>query len=247
MFLAPLALALLAFDHAHALWTEVLGAHVRGDGVDYKSLKDDRSKLDRYLASLEAVMPEEFAAWKREQQYAFWIDAYNAYAVKRVVDAYPIASFRDVAKDAFDEEFIPLGRLFPEAADRKLSLNDVANRILRPKFKDARVHAALHAPARGAPRLAARAFVAERLDDQLDAQVGRWLEDPARNRFDAKSQTLSLSKVFEWNKGDFVRDAGSVQAWIAARAPESERKWLASAQEPKLEYLEYSWKLDEAK
>jgi hypothetical protein len=250
MLLVAAAIALSAFDHSHALWTEVVEAHACADGVDYKKLKDDRAKLDAYLASLETVMPEEFAAWKREQQCAFWIDAYNAYALRRVVDAYPLASVHDIGdgtKDVFDEEFIPLGGLFPEAADRKLSLNDVANKILRPKFKDARVLAALHAPARGAPRLARRAFVAEHLDDQLDAQVADWLADPERNRFDEKTGTIRVSKIFDWNKGDFVRDAGSVQAWITARAPASERKWLASAKELKVEFIDYSWKLDEAR
>jgi hypothetical protein len=247
MFFAALAL-LAGFDQSHARWTDVLAAHVHGDGIEYKAIQSDRAGLDAYLASLETVMPEEFASWSRAQQFAFWIDAYNAFTVKRVVDAYPIASIQDLGdatKKVWDQEFIPLGRLFPEAGGNDLSLNDLENKILRPKFKDARVHAAIHCASRGCPPLLARAFVADKLDAELDEQVARWLDDPARNRFDPKAKKIVVSKVFDWFKDDFVRDAGSVQAWIAARAPEKERAWLASANDVAIEFQDYSWKLDD--
>jgi hypothetical protein len=252
MLFAALALAVVAprleFDHAHARWTEVLAAHVHGEAVDYKSLKEERGALDAYLGSLESVQPEEFASWSRAQRFAFWIDAYNAYTMKRVVDAYPMASIQDLDDEkgkVWDQEFIPLGKLFPEAGEKKLSLNDVENKILRPKFKDARVHAAINCASRGCPPLSAKAFVAEKLDDQLDEQVARWLADPARNRFDEKTGKVVVSKIFDWFKDDFVRDAGSVQAWLAARAPEADRSWLASTKDLELEFQDYSWKLND--
>lgn len=239
-----------AFDHTHALWTEVLGAHLRGEDVDYGKLRADHAKLDRYLASLEAVQPEEFAAWKREEQYAFWIDAYNAYTIRHVLDVYPIASPKDVGgegrKSFWDQEFIPLGKLFPEAGDRKLSLNDLENRILRPKFKDARVHAVLNCASRGCPPLLAEAFVAERIEEQLDLRVEKWLADPARNRYDRDEKRLRVSRIFDWYEDDFVRDGDSVQAWIGARAPRAEREWITATPNLAVEFLEYSWKLNDA-
>lgn len=240
-----------AFDHSHALWTEVLTAHVRGDGVEYEKLKANRAKLDLYLASLETVMPEEFAGWKREQRYAFWINAYNAYTIRRVVDAYPVASVQDLAdedkKSFWDQEFVPLGRLFAEAGDRKLTLNDLENKILRPNFKDARVHAALNCASRGCPPLQDEAFVADRLEKQLDARVTEWLADRSRIRYDRDERRLRVSRIFEWYRGDFVRDGGSLQGWIGPRAPASERAWIAAAEDLKIEYLDYSWKLNDAK
>jgi hypothetical protein len=246
-----LALALLVsvdFDHTHARWTDVLAAHVHGEGVDYKALKEDRAGLDAYLGSLESVMPEEFASWSRAQKFAFWIDAYNAYTVKRVVDAYPIESIQDLGdgkEKVWDQAFIPLGRLFPDAGEAKLSLNDVENKILRPKFKDARVHAAINCASRGCPPILAKAFVASRLDEELDEQVARWLADPSRNRFDEKAGKVVVSRVFDWFKDDFARDAGSVRAWLAARAPEPARTWLASAKDVAIEFQDYSWKLND--
>jgi len=238
------------FDHEHARWTEILSEHVRGEGFDYGKLKEDPAGLEAYLGSLGAVMPEEFAAWKREQQFAFWIDAYNAYTVKLVVDAYPIESIQDLGrstKAVWEKEFIPLGRLFGEAGDRKLSLDDIEHKILRPRFKDARVHAAINCASRGCPPLRPRAYVAERLDDQLDEQVAAWLADPERNRFDEKENKVVVSKLFDWFKDDFVRDGGSVQAWIAARAPVSERAWLSAAKDLEIGFADHSWKLNDAK
>ena len=251
MTLVPLALLVglhAGFDQSHARWTDVLAANVHGESVDYKAIKEDRAGLDAYLASLESVMPEEFASWSRAQQFAFWIDAYNAFAVKRVVDAYPIASIQDLddgTTKVWDQAVVPLGKLFPDAGGNDLSLNDIQNRILRPKFKDARVLAALHRASRSSPPLLAKAYVAERLDEQLDAQVASWLDDSARNRFDAKANKVVVSKVFDWFHDDFVRDAGSVRAWLAAHAPVQEREWLGSAKDVAVEFQPYSWKLDD--
>jgi len=251
MFLAALAVLAVShagFDQSHARWTEVLAANVHGESVDYKAIQSDRTAFDAYLASLESVMPEEFASWSRAQQFAFWIDAYNAFTVKRVVDAYPIASIQDLddgTTKVWDQAVVPLGKLFPDAGGDDLSLNDIQNRILRPKFKDARVHAAIHRASRSSPPLLAKAYVADRLDEQLDAQVASWLANPSLNGFDAKADKVVVSKVFDWFQDDFVRDAGSVRAWIAARAPEKERDWLASAKDVAIEFQAYSWKLDD--
>lgn len=244
------AFATAEFDQSHSAWTKVLDAHVRGGAFDYAKLKEHPRPLEEYLGSLEAVMPEEFASWKRTQQMAFWIDAYNAYAVKRVVDAYPIESIKELdegSKTVWQQEFVPLGKLWPEAGDRALSLDEIGNKILRPQFKDARVHAALNGAARGCPPILGEAFVGEDVEKQLDAQVARWLADTSRNRYDMKANKLQLSKIFEWSSEDFVREAGSVRAWVAARAPEAMREWIEHTEKLEIEYLDFSWKLNDAK
>lgn len=239
-----------AFDQAHSLWADVLRTHVQGDRFDYKELKADRARLDAYVKSLERVTPADLEAFSRAEQFAFWINAYNAYTVLRVVDAYPIDSVKDLGDDkvsVWDQKFIPLAPLFPESKGEKLTLNDIEHKILRPKFKDARVHAAVNCASEGCPPLAKEAFTAARLDEQLDRQVKAWLAAPARNKFDKSAGKLEVSKVFDWFKEDFVRDAGSVQAWIAKYAPESERGWLAEAKSPKIEFQDYSWKLNDVR
>jgi hypothetical protein len=96
---------------------------------------------------------------------------------------------REGRRPAFwDQEFVPLGKLFPEAGDRKLSLNDVENRILRPKFKDARVHAALCCGARGSPPLP-RGLRRREARAAARRRVASWLARSGRNRYDAKTET----------------------------------------------------------
>jgi hypothetical protein len=252
--LAPAARATAqekGFDHSHAALTELLRAHVAGDRVDYKALLEQRAALKAYLKRLEAVSPEELTGFSRDQQHAYWINAYNAYTLAKVLSRYPIESIKDLGSlvtSVWDQRWIPLEAHHPKGArgkGEKLSLNDIEHEILRPRYKDARVHAAINCASQGCPPLADEAYVAERLDEQLTRAARAWLADPARNRYDRAKGTLHLSKVFDWFKEDFVRDAGSVQAWVARYAPAAEAEWIAKAEKPKIEHLDYSWKLND--
>lgn len=238
-----------AFDHDYAAWSAFLRAHVRGDRFDYGAAKKERKALDAFVASLESVDASTFERWEKAQRYAFWINAYNAYTVRRVVDSYPIASIKDLGDDkvsVWDRDLIPLGALAPDLKKPKLSLNDVENLILRPRFEDARVHAAINCASIGCPPLRPEAFTAAKLDAQLDEQVKAWLGDPTRNRIDAAAQKLELSKVFEWFKADFEREAGSAQAWIARYRPD-DAKWLGTKKKLDVTFLEYDWALNAPK
>ncbi len=237
------------FDHSHALWTEILSEHVDGDRVDYAKLKQDHATLDRYLAALHAVKPDELASWTRDQQYAFWINAYNAHCVALVVSKHPVESIKDIGglfSSVFEKEFIDMPALHPLRKAKKLSLDDIEHEILRPKFKDSRTHAAVNCASLSCPPLRPEAFVAERLDEQLDEQVKRWLADPARNEFDETNSRIRVSKIFDWYEEDFVRDGGSIVGWIAKHAPEREAAWLKDAK-VRVEFLDYSWKLNDRK
>lgn len=234
------------FDHDHALLTEVLAKHVRGDRVDYAALKKDRATLGRYLATLAAVTPERVEGWTKPQRFAFWINVYNAYTLDLVLDDYPVDSIKDIGSlftSVWDQRFIPLAGFDPGGKDRELSLNDVEHEIMRERFEDARLHAAVNCASISCPPLRAEAFVAARLDEQLDAQVRDWLADPTRNRLDAKREELKLSKIFDWYAEDFERDAGSVQAWVARFAPEPEAAWIDD--DTKVRYLDYDWSLND--
>lgn len=238
-----------SFDHAHALWTEVLTKYVAGDRVDYAALKKDRAVLDRYLSQLHAVKPDQLASWTRQQQLAFWINAYNAHCVSLVVSEYPVDSIKDIGglfSPVWKKAFIDMPALHPSGKPGRLSLDDIEHKILRPTFKDARVHAGVNCASASCPALRPEAFVAERLDQQLDEQVRKWLADPTRNKFDKAKARAEVSALFDWFEEDFVRDAGSVVAWIAKYAPEAESSWLKSSKVT-VKYLDYSWKLNDVK
>jgi hypothetical protein len=222
---------------------------VRPGGFDYAGLKRDRSVLDAYLAQLERVGPADLATWSADERFAFWVNVYNAYAVALIVDHYPVASIRDV-RDLGDavwkEPLVPLDGLRPDGQPGALSLNDVEHGILRERFQDARVHAAVNCASESCPPLRAEAFRADRLDEQLDEQVRRWLSDPARNRLRADARVLEVSKIFEWFEGDFEREAGSVPAWIARHVPADQAAWVGASPAPEVRYLDYSWRLNDA-
>lgn len=254
--LVPLALSQpkagpppVEFDPTHALWTEVLQAHVAEGRFDYAGLKKDRSKLDTYLMQLRSLSPEQLAKLKRADRYAFWINVYNAYTISLVVDNYPLESIKDlggVFKSVWKKRFIPLGRLYPEADEGDLNLDEIEHEILRPRFKDARVHAAVNCASISCPALLDEAFVGERLNAQLDAQVRAWLADPSRNQYDPGENRVRLSKIFDWFEEDFERDGGSVLGWVRKYAPDSRQNWLGSAK-IKIKYLDYDWDLNDSK
>ncbi len=237
------------FDHTHAAWTGVLKKHVVGSRIDYAALKIDHAALDGYLRGIHAVKPDQLGAWTREQQFAFWINAYNAHCVSLVVSEYPVDSIKDIGSiftSVWNKTFIEMPALNPGGKAKNLSLNDIEHEILRPRFKDARVHAAVNCASESCPPLRPEAFVAERLDQQLDDQVRTWLVDPTRNKFDKSKSRVEVSAIFDWFEEDFVRDGGSVAAWIAKYAPEAESAWLKSGKVA-VKYLDYSWKLNDVK
>jgi hypothetical protein len=92
--------------------------------------------------------------------------------------------------------------------------------------------------------LRAEAFVAARLNEQLDDSVRRWLADTTRNRFEPAKNRLQISAIFDWFKEDFEREGG-VRAWIAKFAPSEHVEWLRSSAKLELATLDYSWKLND--
>ena len=238
-----------AFDHRHGRWTAVLEKFVRPDGFDYAGLKRDPAELEAYLEELETVSAADVATWSTDQRFAFWVNVYNAYTVRLVVDAYPVGSIRDIRQlgdRVWDEPIIPLEGLRPDALPGALSLNQVEHEILRKRFADARLHAAVNCASESCPPLRAEAFTAEKLDEQLDEQTRTWLADPTRNRYDATSRRIEVSRIFEWFPADFEREAGNIPAWIARHAPAEHATWIAEEPAPTLAYLDYSWRLNAA-
>lgn len=235
------------FDQNHAAWTEVLRAAVRDGGFDYALVKKDRAKFDGYLAALRAVTPAELAGWTKEQRFAFWINAYNAFCIQRVVDSYPLKSIRKLdgafgITSVFEKPFIPLQAHHPDGKNEELALNDLEHKILRVQFKDARLHAAINCASESCPPLRNEAFVAERLDAQLEEQMKAFVNDPARNTIDPAKGELAVSEIFKWFEEDFERDAKSVKEYLVRFAPAEKHEFIRGA---KLRHRDYSWDLND--
>lgn len=236
-----------AFDQSHQVLDGLVSKYVKPEGIDYKGLAEEVDQLDLYLAGMQAVQVEDFATWSREQRFAFWINAYNGYILRFIVANYPLDSIRDmgglVFNQVWDHELIPLSHLAPDIDNELLSFNDVEHVILRPTFKDARVHAAVNCASKSCPPLATEAFVADRLDAQLETMMTAFIADTTRNQLDSQSGRIEVSSIFDWFGEDFVRDAGGVREYVKRYAGAAGGAWIDSA---KVSFLDYSWDLNDA-
>ncbi len=233
-----------AFDPDHRIWTGLLSRHVHAGRVDYPGLARESPELTRYLQALGAVTRPCYDTWTRAQRLAFWIDVYNAFTVRLVLDHYPLRSIRELGLlplAAFRQKIIPM----PELRGATLSLNDVENDVLRGELAgEPRIHFAIVCASKSCPPLRSEAYRAPDLDRQLDEQARTFLADPTRNRVDAATRTLFLSSIFKWFRADFEAAAGTVPAYVAGYlAPAG----AAVARTPgvTVRYLDYDWSLND--
>ena len=145
----------------HDLWDQLLKKHVNAEGfVDYKGMIRDSAQLNQYLELLQSAHPQR--SWSREEQMAYWINAYNAFTVKLIVDHYPVSSIKDIkngipfVNTVWDIKFINI-------QGQEYDLNAIEHGILRKNFRDGRLHAAVNCASFSCPPLRAEAYTAERL------------------------------------------------------------------------------------
>jgi len=228
----------LAFDHAQ--WDSLLRKNVvlldGGRASQFRYAEVDRGALKSYLASLSKVEEKEFKGWPREEQMAFLVNAYNAFTVEKILTRYPdIASIWDFGKifgNPFKDEFFTL-------FGRKMSLDAIEHGTLRKSYREPRVHYALNCASVGCPMLREEAYVAARLERQLEEQAVRFLSDRSRNRF--RGGKLEVSKIFDWFKEDFEPR----QAYFARYAPALGVPGGAHVPDLPLSFLDYDWSLND--
>jgi hypothetical protein len=211
---------------SHEAWDVLLKKYVSATGkVNYKGFKADKSKLEDYLKILSNNAPE--SSWSKEEQMAFWINTYNAFTIKLIVDNYPLSSIQKLhGGKPWDHKWIKIGA-------KTYSLNNIENDILRPQYKDARIHFAVNCAAKSCPPLLNAAWTAANLNSTLDAQAKKFINNTAFNKLSDKK--VEVSKIFEW----YAEDFGNVVAFLNKYAT---TKVGAKA---KVAYLEYDWALNE--
>ena len=212
----------------------VLAARARRGGFDYRGATgQDRKRLAAYLANVGDARPGEMTP---DEKKAFYINAYNAMAIGIVLDRYPLSSIRDV-----DGAFRKIRR---KVGGQDLSLDDVEDRLR--DLEDARFHFAIVCASESCPPLAPAAFRPATVSSELDRQARAFVNDPTKNVIDRAGGRLLLSKVFDWNRQEFERDAGSLGGFLARYvADRSTAAWLASGNPPPPRFLEYDWSLNQ--
>jgi hypothetical protein len=248
-----------AFDQSHAAWDALLKQHVvvaqngNSSRVDYAGLAADPRALNAYLDGLSAVAETEYRGWTREQQLAFLLNAYNAFTLKLVLTRYPgLKSIKDLGsflQSPWKKEFFKL-------LGAARSLDGVEHGMIRAPgaFDDPRIHFALNCASIGCPMLREEAYVAARLDAQLESGARRFLGDRSRNRYDPVSGKLEVSPIFDWYKADFEkgsRGITSVTQFLARYADflaeDAVGHTVVRQGKAPIRYLDYDWTLNDAK
>ncbi len=210
---------------SHQDWDDLLKNYVSSSGkVNYAGIKSDKAKLEAYLQSLQNNPPK--SDWSRNKTMAFWINAYNAFTVKLIVENYPVSSITKLdGGKPWDKKWIKIG-------DRTYSLNAIENDILRPTYKDARIHFAVNCAAKSCPPLLNKAWTADNLNSNFEKQAKAFINNPSFNKI--AEGKVQVSKIFEWYAADF----GNLIDYL--------NKYSNTQIKPsaKIEYLEYNWDLN---
>lgn len=221
---------------SHAAFDSLLRKHVNTEGwVDYEGFIKDSALLNSYLSLLSKGYPSD-KNWNKNEQKAYWINAYNAFTIKLICDHYPLESIKDIKKgvpfvsDTWAIDFITI-------EGKKYNLNNIEHGILRPKYNDPRIHAAVNCASKSCPKLLNEAFTAEKLDAQLDMVMKTFINDETRNKIKS-AKKVELSKIFTWFSGDFKKDNPSVIAFI------NKFSNIKIDEKADISYLDYDWKLN---
>jgi hypothetical protein len=238
---------------------EVLHRFVDDDGlVDYAGLKADRRELDAWCEFYAGVDQAGYESWTDDMRMAFWINAYNAFTLKLIVDNYPIKpstgkskypanSIRQIPGAWEHKKFKALGR--------DVTLDEIEHKILRAEFNDPRIHMALVCAAMSCPKLRRGLYYGEGLDEQLDEQARIFLSDLRKFHIDREAGEVWASPIFEWFVDDFLPGATktnprhiaqqkSLTAFASKYVSAEDARYLESGKYV-VKYFEYDWTLNE--
>jgi hypothetical protein len=232
-----LATGTQSFDHA--TWDALLADTVTDGFVDYAVMRERRAELDRYLGRIAEA---ELGTLSRDHLMALLINAYNAYTVASILDHPGVESIREI-DGVWKERKHPVGGF-------EVTLDEIEHGLLRPYFKDPRVHVAVNCASWSCPPLPPWAFDGERLDAQLEEWTRAFFADP--DYATLRDGRLWLSRILDWYGGDFTAPgaeprADTLAGFVARYAPESLRSAIEEAGgNPPVEFFEYDWSLNDA-
>lgn len=213
--------------HNYDQLNTLLKKYVSASGnVNYSEIKADHNALNTILKEFEDNYPEK--NWSNNEKLAYWINAYNIFTIKLIVDNYPTTSITKITTEPWKKKFINL-------RGTTISLNHIENEIIRKEFNEPRIHFALNCASKSCPVLLNTAYTSDNLQSKLTSQTKRFLNDTSKNKFDNKN--IYISKIFDWYKEDFTQN-GTVIDFINKYRTEQ----LSS---PKINFTEYSWDLNE--
>ncbi|OPZ09136.1 MAG: hypothetical protein BWZ08_00651 [candidate division BRC1 bacterium ADurb.BinA292] len=227
------SLAPRPFDPAYQSWNETLVKYATPDGVDYAALAADPDPLWRTIAELRDITPHQFGTWSRAARLACLINAHNAYALKRIVDHWPVKSLRRTrlalpARDARDA--VLLGR--------RWSLRELEERIMSDEFMESRAIFLLNWGERGCAPLPIFPVTELNLRDLLDRQTRAFINDPRYVRYAPLDTEIYVSPLLDWYGPQLTRDFTTLWVLIGQYLPEAEAEAF-SRRPPRIHFLDF--------
>ena len=249
-----------AFDHQHSIFTQVLSDVVRlspnkkQTRVDYALLNKQPEKLNQYLNALSSVKQSDYQLWTGDEQLSFLINAYNGFTLQLINQNY--VKFQtgkaESIKDLGSFFSSPWKKSFFTLLDEKRSLDDVEHNMIRVWFERPRIHAAVVCAAVSCPPLRNEAFVADKLDQQLDDQMRQFLSDDQSNTINLRDNRVKLSSIFKWYVEDFEKGQQGfnslndlITAYQTDIADDPQQLLWLQKQDFKIRYLDYDWQLND--
>jgi hypothetical protein len=236
-------------DDQHLLFTQILEDYVSNGLVKYNELKDD-GRLDKYIEQLEKTNPKKIV--NEKNLLAFWINVYNAFTLKFIVDEYPVESINVLHWGG-----LYLGTLLGSTIwndyrivirGTELSLNNIEHDIIRKKFNEERIHFALVCASISCPSLLNEAYEGYKLDDQLNEQVKLFFNDVTKNKFNKNTRTASLSKILSWYENDFGENEPEILNYVSQFLDKETAEDIKNNLSMwNIKYLSYNWDLNEYK
>lgn len=221
---------------SHQVWDALVKQHVNSqDMVDYKGMLQDKEKLVAYLDMLSAHAPGP--GWSRNEKLAYWINAYNAFTVQLIIDHYPLKSIKELQpalaipgiNTVWHKKFFKIG-------GKTSSLDEIEHDILRKEFEEPRIHFAINCASFSCPPIRNEAYVADKLESQLQDQAVAFVNDPKRNKITPGH--IVISRIFSWFSGDFTKK-GSLINYL------NQYSKIKINPDAEIDHMDYDWSLND--
>ncbi len=229
----------------HASWDALLSRYVRpaSGGVNLVNYREfssrDRASLANYVDYLESVQISRF---NRDEQLAYWVNLYNALTIQVVVSHFPVDSIRDIDISPGLFRDGPWDKKLITIEGQKLTLNAIEHRILRPIWRDPRIHYAVNCAAVGCPNLRTRAYRGASIDQALNDAATVYVNDP--RGVSIRDGRVTVSKIYDWFIEDFGGSEQAVILHLQQYAAPDLRERLAAI--GKLSDTRYDWSINAA-
>jgi len=262
--LVSVSLSRETFDQSHSAYNSLLKKYVKNGRVDYGGFIASKEEFTSYLNTLGSVEQNDYDSWTEEEKLAFWINAYNAFTIKAIIENYPITrSFSIVGLFVPSNSILQIkgvwDKLKFEAVGKEVTLEDIEHEILRKQFHEPRIHMALNCASVSCPDLRNEAYIAAKLEEQLAQASAAFMNNPEKGLYiDEGDGIVKLSKIFNWFGDDFIPIYGSGHTFQGRNEKENaalnfalvyvdsdSKKEYLKRNNFRIGYLNYDWHLNE--